>query len=147
MRATTGPPPSPKHPFVVFLLALCAYSGIIGLIFPPGHGLPVWLSSVWAGALIVCAAVTLAGIYSRDHVTALLRERMGMRWFAVVALVYSIPVLLAARNAPDLLGVLPLLGFSAAAYCRVREIRPHIDELRDVLDTMEAAHDNRDDQS
>lgn len=123
----TDPLGGPRHPLVVYLLALAVVSGLgillggrtAGSIQDSLAPLPRY---TWAAILTIGSATTLAGMFwPGDQRTGLLLKRFGYLALAIASFVYSIVVMVTIGSGATLFGG-TLIGFGAACGLMVRRI-------------------------
>lgn len=105
--------PRIADPFV-FLLALCALSGVTLLAGGPEPGsieatLPVWAAHTWGGFLAGGSLLAMLGVFWPDHgrwslTHALMIERLGLTVLGGAGFVYALAVLVAAGPGGRLAG-------------------------------------------
>lgn len=89
--------PLEANPLEVFLLALCAFSGVTGLIaavggqVAPGRFAP-WIDVAWYGLLTFGGLLGLAGAWWRDSLTGVLLMRSAMWPVGHGALAYAVVI-------------------------------------------------------
>lgn len=114
--------PAQPHPLAVYLLALCALSGALGLLGvgqrSPSH-LPPWADTAWYVLLTAGGLLALVGKFLPDAPTGLVLERSAMWWVAAGAGMYGAGLM--ARH--QWLAAVAIIGFSVAAAARAVQIR------------------------
>lgn len=118
---------SGRHPFQIYLLALCIVSAVPLIFgrFTAGsieETLPEWLVVSWGLMLFGGAAAGLIGSYWRgDYADGLTIERVGLAAVGSAAAVYSV-VIVATGGIPRLLAAAIILGFGLCCLRRARDI-------------------------
>lgn len=149
MRDALGPPPvARRHLDSLFLQLLCLYAGLGLAVAPEQPGalertLPAWLTTAWAGFLILGATAVIAGEFWRGQTTGLLLEFAGRVTLVIGSTIYA-GAFLAVSGGLTTIDVLPLLVFDVFCVLRARQVLHPIREAQGVLAIMRRARDQRD---
>jgi hypothetical protein len=118
---------TPRHPLVVYLLALAVISGLGILLGGRTTGsiqdtLDPLARNTWAVILTLGSSTTLAGMFwPGDQRTGLLLKRFGYLALAIASFVYAIVVITVIGSGATLFGG-TLVGFGVACALMVRRI-------------------------
>lgn len=116
-----------RHPFQVYLLALCVVSGtplVLGLVEPRTieAALPGWLATAWGIFLLTGAAVALVGSYWQgDYANALTLERIGLVLVGSAAVIYGV-VIFTVLDWAGFVSACITAGFGVSCLSRARDI-------------------------
>lgn len=136
-----------RHPYAVYLLALCVLSGLLALLGtatgqptePPAvaAAVPEWARLAWYSLLICGGSLALLGVlwpHQRivDLVTGLLWERRGVYGLTLGAALYGVALIALDGPVSKVSGALTV-GFAVASAMRVRRIGHDLDRIRQLL--------------
>lgn len=122
---------SGRHPFEVFLLCMCAGSGIPLAFGAPRPGsindvLPEALAVGWGLALAIGSVVALTGIWWRNRVSGIILEQIGLVSVGWAAIIYGVAVVIFAGWAAAFPATF-VLGFGVACLVRWRQLQKILD--------------------
>lgn len=86
-----------RHPYQVFLGALCVVAGMPTLFGGPkpgtlAHLMPEWMLYLWAATIVVGGAGVVAAAITRNTLTALYVEGISQLPLCVVATLYAVTI-------------------------------------------------------
>lgn len=130
---------SSRHPFQLFLLALCIVSGLPTLLGAnPGPAsiealLPELMVRVWSFMLVVGAAISLIGAALKNRVNGILVEQVGLVMVGVAAVFYAFGIFIVIGFQVGAISASIILGFGAACLYRWYQLQRYIKAVRDVI--------------
>lgn len=122
---------SGRHPFEVFLLTMCAVSGVPLAFGAPRPGsinsqLPEALAVGWGITLALGSVTALAGIWWRNRVSGIILEQIGLVAVGWAAIIYGAAAVIFAGWSAALPASL-VLGFGVACLVRWRQLQKILD--------------------
>jgi hypothetical protein len=119
-----------RHPFQVYILALCVLSGATLLLKDQTPSaiqglLPGWLQLAWAIMLVGGSIIALFGSYwpggRGGYANALTAERIGLGIVGAAAVVYGLAIIVVV-SLPGIVAAGITLGFGLSCLIRARDI-------------------------
>lgn len=122
-----------RHPFEIFGLGLCMFTGIPLILGAPTARsldalLPGWAENTWGALLFLGAGIALIGIMLRRRDIGLLLEQVGLTWVAATTIFYA-AVLGVYVGIPAMTSLVFVLGFGASCGWRAVQIQKQVNDV------------------
>lgn len=127
-----------RHPFQIYILALCLLTGIptmLGIAPKPGaieSLVPPLIAVVWSYTLVIGAAMGLGGSFWRNRGTGLILEQLGLSFAGYSCLFYAVILVVYAWAQGGLVAASVITGFGLSCLIRSHQIQQYLNRVNGV---------------
>jgi len=127
-----------RHPFEVFILALCEASTlptIAGVVPPPGTIMafvPHVVAAAWAWVVFIGAGVALLSVFFKNRGTGLIMEQLGLAFTGLACIFYGLAVGYFTYPRGGLISAGIICGFGISCLVRCWQIQKYLDSIHSI---------------